>query len=578
MRFIATATALGLAALPALAGEGGPRLRLDFNPLGIYSTFLFDQGGCEIVQFDAGTQRLYVVNGGNERIDVLDASPTGELAFAFSIDIAAYGAGIQSIAIRNGVLGAAIAAAIDTDPGVAAFFDLDGNPLGSVQTGVLPDMIGCSDDGRYWVTADEGQPNDAYDNDPVGGVTIIEFTKAGPIARVITFETVDPAVVEGPIVLSGPNADFAADLEPEFIAFSSDSTRAFVSCQEANCIATLELASGEWLSVKGLGFKDHMLPENALDASDRDDAIRIANWPISGILMPDGIARFTIDGVDYIATANEGDGRDYGGYSNETRVKDVVLDPVAFPDAASLQLQANLGRIKMDASQGDIDDDGDYDALYSFGGRSMSILDASGTLIADTGRLMEEVTATLLPDFFNSTNDENDTFDNRSDDKGPEPEGIAVGMVGGRTVAFVGLERIGGVMAFDVSVPTSPVYAGYINTRDFAGDPLAFTAGDLGPEGIDFIAAADSPTGRPMLAVGFEISGTARLIEIAEACAGDLNRDGEVDSVDLGLLLAAWGACTDPVCDADLNGDGTVSSIDLGELLSRWGSCDGGNG
>ncbi|MGA1062245.1 MAG: choice-of-anchor I family protein [Ilumatobacteraceae bacterium] len=578
MRFIATATALGLAALPALAGEGGPRLRLDFNPLGTYSTFLFDQGGCEIVQFDAGTQRLYVVNGGNERIDVLDASPTGELVFAFSIDIASYGAGIQSIAIRNGVLGAAIAAAIDTDPGVAAFFDLDGNPLGSVQTGVLPDMIGCSDDGRYWVTADEGQPNDAYDNDPVGGVTIIEFTKTGPIARVITFETVDPAVVEGPIVLSGPNADFAADLEPEFIAFSSDSTRAFVSCQEANCIATLELASGEWLSVKGLGFKDHMLPENALDASDRDDAIRIANWPISGILMPDGIARFTIDGVDYIATANEGDGRDYGGYSNETRVKDVVLDPVAFPDAASLQLQANLGRIKMDASQGDIDNDGDYDALYSFGGRSMSILDASGTLIADTGRLMEEVTATLLPDFFNSTNDENDTFDNRSDDKGPEPEGIAVGMVGGRTVAFVGLERIGGVMAFDVSDPTSPVYAGYVNTRDFAGDPLAFTAGDLGPEGIDFIAAADSPTGRPMLAVGFEISGTARLIEIAEACAGDLNRDGEVDSVDLGLLLAAWGACTDPVCDADLNGDGTVSSIDLGELLSRWGSCDGGNG
>ncbi|MGA1517934.1 MAG: choice-of-anchor I family protein [Phycisphaerales bacterium] len=578
MRFIATATALGLAALPALAGEGGPRLRLDFNPLGTYSTFLFDQGGCEIVQFDAGTQRLYVVNGGNERIDVLDASPTGELVFAFSIDIASYGAGIQSIAIRNGVLGAAIAAAIDTDPGVAAFFDLDGNPLGSVQTGVLPDMIGCSDDGRYWVTADEGQPNDAYDNDPVGGVTIIEFTKTGPIARVITFETVDPAVVEGPIVLSGPNADFAADLEPEFIAFSSDSTRAFVSCQEANCIATLELASGEWLSVKGLGFKDHMLPENALDASDRDDAIRIANWPISGILMPDGIARFTIDGVDYIATANEGDGRDYGGYSNETRVKDVVLDPVAFPDAASLQLQANLGRIKMDASQGDIDNDGDYDALYSFGGRSMSILDASGTLIADTGRLMEEVTATLLPDFFNSTNDENDTFDNRSDDKGPEPEGIAVGMVGGRTVAFVGLERIGGVMAFDVSDPTSPVYAGYVNTRDFAGDPLAFTAGDLGPEGIDFIAAADSPTGRPMLAVGFEISGTARLIEIAEACAGDLNRDGEVDSVDLGLLLAAWGACTDPVCDADLNGDGTVSSIDLGELLSRWGSCVGGNG
>jgi 2',3'-cyclic-nucleotide 2'-phosphodiesterase/3'-nucleotidase/5'-nucleotidase len=573
MRFIATATVLGLATLPAIAGVEDSRFRLDFTPLGSYSTFLFDEGGCEIVQFDAATQRLYVVNGGNERIDVLDTNAAGDLTFAFSIDISAYGAGIQSIGISNGVIGAAISAPVDTDPGVAAFFDLDGNPLGSVQTGVLPDMIGCSDDGRYWVTADEGQPNDAYDIDPVGGVTVIEFTKKGPSARVITFETVDPAVVEGPIVLSGPNADFAADLEPEYIAFSSDSTRAYVSCQEANCVAILDLASGEWLSVKGIGFKDHSLPGNELDASNKDDSINIRNWPIFGIHMPDTVARFTIDGVDYIATANEGDGRDYGGYSNETRVKDVTLDPTAFPDAADLQAQANLGRIKIDASQGDIDGDGDYDALYSFGARSMSILDAAGNLIADTGSVMEEVIATLLPDNFNSTNDENDTFDDRSDDKGPEPEGITVGVIDGRTVAFVGLERIGGVMAFDVSDPTNPVYAGYVNTRDFAGDPLAFTAGDLGPEGLDFIAASDSPTGKPMIAVGFEISGTARLFEIGDACEGDVNGDGIIDSGDLGLILGFWGACTDPVCATDVNGDGFTDKADISVILANWGSC-----
>jgi hypothetical protein len=128
-------------------------------------------------------------------------------------------------------------------------------------------------------------------------------------------------------------------------------------------------------------------------------------------------------------------------------------------------------------------------------------------------------------------------------------------------------------MAFDVSDPTNPVYAGYVNTRDFAGDPLAFTAGDLGPEGLDFIAASDSPTGKPMIAVGFEISGTARLFEIGDACDGDVNGDGIIDSGDLGLILGFWGACTDPVCATDVNGDGFTDKADISVILANWGSC-----
>ena len=207
----------------------------------------------------------------------------------------------------------------------------------------------------------------------------------------------------------------------------------------------------------------------------------------------------------------------------------------------------------------------------------MSIFDTEGGLVADTGAIMERVTADLFPDDFNSTNDENDSFDNRSDDKGPEPEGIAIGEVDGHVIAFVGLERIGGVMAFDVSDPTAPAYAGYVNTRDFAGDPLDFSAGDLAPEGLAFIAAADSPTGSPMLAVGFEVSGTARLFRIGTPCPGDLDGNGRVDSGDLGLLLGYWsgdrGGCGYGLCPGDLDGDGAVGPEDLAILIAHWGVC-----
>ncbi len=578
MRLIATATVLGLASVSAAAAGGGSAARFTFNPLGTYSTFLFDEGGCEIVSYDPSNQRLYVVNGGEERIDVLDTGAEGSLAFAFSIDISSYGPSIQSVAVKNGMVAAAIGAAVETDPGTVAIFDLDGNPLHAFTTGVLPDMVGFSPDGRYVVTADEGQPNDDYTIDPPGGVTIVDLqAKGGPSAMVVTFESIDPAVIGEGIVLSSPEGTtFAQAMEPEYVAFSSDSTYGLVSCQENNAFAKIDFATGTWAWARSMGFKDHSLPGNALDASNRDERINIATWPISGIFMPDSVAMFTVGGVDYVATANEGDGRDYAGYSNEERVKDLVLDPTAFPDAATLQENENLGRIKVDASLGDVDGDGDYDALYSFGARSMAVFDVEGNLVADTGKMMEQITATLLPADFNSTNDENDSFDNRSDDKGPEPEGIAIGEIDGRTIAFVCLERIGGIMAFDVSVPTAPAYAGYVNTRDFSGDPLEFTAGDLGPEGIAFIAAADSSTGRPMIAVGFEISGTARLIEVLPACEGDINSDGVTDSVDLGVLLASWGACTETPCLADLDGDGTVGADDLGVLIANWGSCGSG--
>jgi hypothetical protein len=290
--------------------------------------------------------------------------------------------------------------------------------------------------------------------------------------------------------------------------------------QEANALAVVDIRKAKVVELQPLGTKDHTLAENAFDASNRDTGINITTWPTKGMYMPDAISSYKHRGQTYIVTANEGDSRDYDGFSEEERVKDLVLDPTAFPDAATLQLDENLGRLKTTNINGDTDGDGDFDEIYSYGARSFSIWNTRGELIYDSGSDFETVTAATIPAAFNSDNDDNDSFDNRSDDKGPEPEGIALGKIRGRTVAFIGLERVGGIMAYDITNPYKVKFLSYINNRDFSVDaqlpddssnPLA---GDLGPEGLVFIPASKSPNGKPLVAVGNEVSGTTTIFQV----------------------------------------------------------------
>lgn len=227
--------------------------------------------------------------------------------------------------------------------------------------------------------------------------------------------------------------------------------------------------------------------------------------------MPDGIAAYTANGATYLVTANEGDARDYDGYSEETRLGDLVLDAAVFPNAAELQREENLGRLRVSTASTDTNGDGLVDRIAAYGGRSFSIWDTAGNRIFDSGDAIERITAEALPDSFNSSG-ENDTFDGRSDDKGPEPETVALGEIDGRTYAFVGLERIGGIMVWDITDPHAPRFVRYANNRDFSVADEA--AGDLAPEGIAFVPAAESPTGRPMLLVANEFSGTTTVWDV----------------------------------------------------------------
>ena len=228
---------------------------------------------------------------------------------------------------------------------------------------------------------------------------------------------------------------------------------------------------------------------NGLDPSDEDGVINIDNFPVFGLFQPDSIASFEVGGQTFFITANEGDNRDdLEDLTDVDRIDDFTLDPDAFPDAAALQEDEVLGRLEASLIDGDLDGDGDFDQLFAFGSRSFSIRDQLGNLVFDSGDQIAQITAELLPDDFNSDNDENDSFDSRSDDAGAEPEGVTVGVIGDQTYAFIGLERIGGVIVYNVSDPANAEFVQYVNNRDFDSTLETTTL-------IDFIGEVTVETG-----------------------------------------------------------------------------------
>lgn len=476
-------------------------------------------GTAEIVSFDAATRRLFVVNPTDGTVDVIDISVPSRPVLFSRIDTKPHGAAANSVAVRNGVVAVAIEATDKQARGKAVFFDANGRFRAAVEVGSLPDMITWSPDGAWVLVANEGEPNTEYTVDPEGSVSVIDMRSGVQSltqrkVRHATFSRFSRDQLDPSVRVFGPSASVAQDFEPEFITISNDSRYAYVTLQENNAIAVVSIRDAQVVDVMGLGFKDHSLRGNELDASDEDGGIVLAKHPVYGMYLPDAIASMYYNGRTLLFTASEGDSRDYDGFSEEARVGDLILDPKAFPNAAELQSAANLGRLKVTVTQGDSDGDGDYDALYSFGARSFTIWTDDGKLVFDSGGAFERITAAQLPDAFNSDNEENDSFDSRSDDKGPETEAVVLGKVGGRTYAFIGLERIGGFMVYDVSNPYSPKFVQYVNNRDFSADAQSGGALDLGPEGLLFIGERESPTGKALLVAAHEISGSTTIYEI----------------------------------------------------------------
>ncbi|MCB1056676.1 MAG: choice-of-anchor I family protein [Acidobacteria bacterium] len=490
------------------------------RPIGQYDTGRFDESAAEITAFDSGHARLFLINGDRPLVDALDLSKPWAPRLAFSLDIAAFGAAANSVAVHGDLVAVAVEAEDTQAPGRAVFYSTAGELLASVEVGSLPDMITFTPDGKKVLVANEGEPKDycspGLAADPEGSISVIDLSAgaAGLTQAAVTtagFAAFNGGVPAG-VRIFGPGATVAQDLEPEYITVSPDSRTAWISLQENNALAVLDLTTDTITALLPLGTKDHSLAENALDPSDRDGASRIQTWPVHGMYQPDGIATVSAGGETFVLTANEGDSRDYDCYSEETRVEDLALDPAVFPDAAALQKKDALGRLKTTTANGDDNHDGLFETIFSYGARSFSVWSADGQLVWDSGHDLELITAGLLPMDFNS--DGPDNFDGRSDDKGPEPEGIVTGIFRDRRYAFIGLERVGGVMIYDVTDPRRPAFVQYATNRGAAGAPATGTTPDQGPEGLVFIPKADSPISRALLVVANEVSGTVTIYSV----------------------------------------------------------------
>lgn len=519
------ATVIGLVLASSAQAMPFDKPALSLKVIGQYQTGAFAESAAEIVAHDARNQRIFVINAASATVDVLDINDPANPTKMGEIDVSSIGAGVNGVAVYKNLVAVAVESNPKQDPGSIAFYDATSlTLLKTVPAGALPDMVTFTPNGSFVLVANEGEPNDDYTVDPEGSISVIDLRNGVMQATVVTahfqaWNGKEDELREQGVRIFGPGASAAQDFEPEYITVSENSQTAWVALQENNALAVLDIKTATVTDILPLGTKDHMLPGNEFDASNLDGEINITSWPTKGMYMPDAISSYSFLGQTYIVTANEGDSRDYDGFSEEVRVKDLELDPAAFPNAEELQKNENLGRLKTTTANGDIDGDGKFEEIYSYGARSFSIWNSKGELVYDSGADFELFTAAAIPWDFNSNNDENGSFDSRSDDKGPEPEGVALGKIGSRTIAFIGLERVGGVMAYDISNPNEVQFLNYINNRDFSVDveidgatnPLV---GDLGPEGLVFIHASKSPNGKPMLVVGNEVSGTTTLYEV----------------------------------------------------------------
>ncbi|MCR8656741.1 choice-of-anchor I family protein [Paenibacillus endoradicis] len=480
-----------------------------------------DGGVAEIVKFNKDNGKFYLVNGSTNppSLEIVSLTEDEALTREKSIDVQLlaehdgfqYG-DLTSVNVNTIVKEVVVSVAEQASDkaGKVLVLDYDGKLLREYEVGIQPDMITRTTDGKYIMTANEGEPRDAG-IDPKGSVSIIDTT-TGKVKN-LYFD--NPSIIDdnviirgatdsnGKITTLGSKADALFDLEPEYITISEDGNYAYVALQENNAIATISMKTQSIISVKGLGYKDLSAPSNALDVV-KDDKILLENVPFKGMYMPDGIASYTINGVNYIFTANEGDATGWDNRSNESKVSD--LKASLDSSSAAAQFLANTKTYdKLEAASGMPND-----SIYLYGARSFSIWDSSTMAqVYDSGSEFERVVGQRLPEYFNVSNS-NTTLDSRSTKKGPEPEDVKIGKVGSQLLAFIGFERVGGVAVYNVTEPSNAHFVNYTNTRDY-------TKGldtDSAPEGLEFISATDSPTRKPILLVAHEVGGTVAVYEL----------------------------------------------------------------
>lgn len=451
----------------------------------------------EIPVWDAATGTLWVVGGNG--LDVLNLAGNRLQKF----DTTAFG-GVNSLAISGQTLAVAFTNGINkTAPGSVQFFDTGtflaqggaSAHLGGVSVGAVPDMVTWANGGKTLLVANEGERQSNSDNPP-GSVSLVDVQRNGGLSTTVktaTFNAFDGQEAalraKGVRIQAGVAASIA--LEPEYIAVAPNGKTALVTLQENNALAVLDLQAAKITDILPLGKKDFNLPGNAIDPSDQDfvsgnsgpTRVEFRNVPVKGLYMPDAIASYSAGGKSFYVMTNEGDAFVDDADTVRLGNSSVTLDPSAFPDAATLKTNAELGRLNIlrDGADGS-GNTTNITEIVTLGGRSFSIRDANGKLVFDSANILET-----------EAHKRGVYADGRSDDKGVEPEGVALYELNGRKLAFIGLERTSrsAVAIFDITDPEHASFVDMIVSED---------SNVVRPEGL----VAFSSGGRHFLAVAHE--------------------------------------------------------------------------
>jgi len=417
----------------------------------------------------------------------------------------------------------------DINGGKILIYSTDGEYIDSANVGNLPDMVTFTPDGKRILSANEGEPSTDYKIDPKGSISIIHLTgKKVQRVKTLSFDDIPlPADIR-----IKPGANPANDLEPEYITINKAGTKAWVSLQENNAFAIIDLVQERIESVVSLGIKDF----DSIDINTQDGA-NVAPAPanIFGLFQPDTISSYTLNGKDYVVTANEGEYRDFGDYVDYAKGSLLLKKGAKF----SRQLQDDIlniqGRRELHVLKDlGMDADGTYTSLYLAGTRSFSIRDSNGKLIYDSGADFEQKLALQYPQNFNTRVAKTDNkkkikklqkhsspyetigetaffwegVDARSHKKGCEPEALALAEIGNRVFAYIGLEKQGGFFIYEISDPQNPTMVDYQNDIDYTVSPIS--SGDLEPEGM----VTFSQDSNHYLAIANELSSTVSIYQL----------------------------------------------------------------
>lgn len=551
--------------------------RIELRTAGTYRGGYNNASASADIDYDPTRQRLFVANGATQSIDVvnlgggaINASRPQRLTKECSINVTSGYTPVDIAFRKDGILAVVLQDREDaTRQGQVGFYNTwdrqgscNASLLSVIRVGFMPTRASFTPNGKYLLVANQGEPSQDYLTDPLGSVSIIDLSGGitGAMATEVTFEEFNPLkewLIGHGVRITGPDlstpepldtTSVAQDLEPEGIAISADSRIAWITLPENNAVAILDIRRGKFVTIQPFGSKDYSVEGNGLDPTDVPNRqVQIQTWPIRGMYMPKQVAIAWPFGFPVLVYPDRGVRRNFDAFGDEVRLSELPLtngfvskldlDPLVFPPEDLTTAALRRLRLKISWVDGDSNSDGRLEQLYAFGGRSFSIRLPDNKLIFNSGDDFEQITAQAWHDtnhyfLFNTPDDEN-SFDESSDLRGPEPVSVATGRIGlFRTYAFIGLERVGGVMTYDITNPFKPVFQHYINNRNFALNPKRDAGvcmegvpetgdcpnvGDQSAEEIIFIGAHESPIGTPLLVVSNATSGSATILQIDRA-------------------------------------------------------------